>query len=438
MGDVTILHASTLRRRAQVGNEASITSEDEHSDDGDDGEDWDDTRRFEADMINLDDATACTKAMSMLLRPELVSPDIYACRGGCDRAWYCSPACADHDWIYGGHCLLCLGGGQPVPSTVSTPPTPTWLRSAAAPSTTSPPPPPWMQHLDPDGQPRPQHVNKLKTYVEHCYSYNETLLLAGQVVCGTMARAMADVTDEKDQREDFSPNVKRAKVLKSSSTKPTPTPLIDRIRVALAPFRFAHKGMWWDQVALPPDVAEEVDNGHPAAEEDFRAMMGRLAFDSAKYLKDILWMLPRDAQKLVDGYLIGALMSLFELNNLELQIRPSPTTTTSNTNYISNVRGTAFYGLHSCINHSCDPTLMVDWGDQRGEADATAVLRVLAPVPSGTELTVSYIDMDDDYDVYERQETLADYGFVCHCHLCKEQRKEGHRGADRPTRDAPR
>ena len=71
MGDVTILHASTIRRRAQVGNEASIKSEDEHSDDGDDGEDWDDTRRFEADMINLDDATACTKAMSMLLRPEL-------------------------------------------------------------------------------------------------------------------------------------------------------------------------------------------------------------------------------------------------------------------------------------------------------------------------------------------------------------------------------
>jgi hypothetical protein len=45
-----------------------------------------------------------------------------------------------------------------------------------------------------------------------------------------------------------------------------------------------------------------------------------------------------------------------------------------------------------------------------------AIIQTLRPVSAGTELTVSYIDENDDYE--ERQKQLQDYGFECTCAKC--------------------
>jgi hypothetical protein len=45
-----------------------------------------------------------------------------------------------------------------------------------------------------------------------------------------------------------------------------------------------------------------------------------------------------------------------------------------------------------------------------------AIIQTLKRVSAGTELTVSYIDENEDYE--ERQKQLQDYGFECTCAKC--------------------
>ncbi|PNH04170.1 Histone-lysine N-methyltransferase ATXR2 [Tetrabaena socialis] len=72
----------------------------------------------------------------------------------------------------------------------------------------------------------------------------------------------------------------------------------------------------------------------------------------------------------------------------------------------------------SCINHSCDPnaTAAADSGDR------TATLLAQRPIPAGSEVLLSYIDVSLPYK--QRQAELRDYGFVCRCGRCAAEAAE--------------
>eukprot|EP00798_Chlamydomonas_sp_ICE-L_P030340 gene30340-35340_t len=142
----------------------------------------------------------------------------------------------------------------------------------------------------------------------------------------------------------------------------------------------------------------------------------------------------------------GAVVGMFELNNLALTV-PSPVEEyfllidalpedkkeaamkvtqplldALDKAYDTPAEGTAFYALQSCANHSCVPQATAE-GEPTGEVSILA----LSDSPAGSEVTISYIDMDEEgkpLGFRERRRMLRDYGFECDCQLCEKQREK--------------
>lgn len=74
--------------------------------------------------------------------------------------------------------------------------------------------------------------------------------------------------------------------------------------------------------------------------------------------------------------------------------------------------------LSSLINHSCTPNAVVVY------AGATLALRSLAFIPTGTELSISYIDNTDPTS-RRQSEVQNRYFFTCTCPSCKANSTEG-------------
>lgn len=92
--------------------------------------------------------------------------------------------------------------------------------------------------------------------------------------------------------------------------------------------------------------------------------------------------------------------------------------------YDTPAEGSGFFALHSCINHSCAPNAAAE-----GEPDGGAAFVSLRPIAAGEEITLSYID--EEAPRRDRQRALADYGFVCACARCEEEKPRaggGRRG----------
>jgi len=86
--------------------------------------------------------------------------------------------------------------------------------------------------------------------------------------------------------------------------------------------------------------------------------------------------------------------------------------------------GVSHYSIATKMNHSCDPNVILvyktrGWGRYHPLVAYVVALKDIAP---GEELTISYTTSEDSYE--ERQAALANYGFVCTCSKCK-QEKEG-------------
>ena len=80
--------------------------------------------------------------------------------------------------------------------------------------------------------------------------------------------------------------------------------------------------------------------------------------------------------------------------------------------------GTALFSVQSGLNHDCDPN-SEPFKDER---DITGACTIVArrDIAAGEEITISYLD-DDDKSRDERQDALADYGFVCRCDRCENE-----------------
>jgi len=84
--------------------------------------------------------------------------------------------------------------------------------------------------------------------------------------------------------------------------------------------------------------------------------------------------------------------------------------------------GAAFYLKICKINHSCEPNVRIQTAAHA--AGCGLGLRAqaisLRPIAAGEELTQSYIDQNLPFE--KRQQALKDYGFMCTCSKCREQR----------------
>ena len=81
--------------------------------------------------------------------------------------------------------------------------------------------------------------------------------------------------------------------------------------------------------------------------------------------------------------------------------------------------GTAFFLTICKVNHSCEPNMFVRYTcvDKFGVCAEAVSMKCIA---EREELVQSYVDQTLPYQ--ERQESLADYGFICTCSLCSAQK----------------
>lgn len=70
-------------------------------------------------------------------------------------------------------------------------------------------------------------------------------------------------------------------------------------------------------------------------------------------------------------------------------------------------------GLASCFNHSCEPNVLISCGATNEVAFVAG-----APIPLGTELCISYLDVDQPREA-RRELLLHKYGFECDCARCQ-------------------
>lgn len=202
-----------------------------------------------------------------------------------------------------------------------------------------------------------------------------------------------------------------------------------------SPYKYAWKSVWWDCIE-PPEDAEDVDL--------FRDELRCMALESLDLLRTgmSLWEggnVPAAFPELFHLDLWSNIIGMFELNNLSIYVSspsqmwlahlhelPKEDFESLQDEYKTVMEavdaladagacdGNGFYSIQSCANHSCNPNTHVFKRSQ--DIDGRAVLIALRDISVGEEITISYINEDDEYE--ERQKALRDYGFVCHCDLC--------------------
>lgn len=206
------------------------------------------------------------------------------------------------------------------------------------------------------------------------------------------------------------------------------------LQEAWAPFACGHKGIWWEILSRPDDVAEGEE------EAEFRSSLKELAFDSLELLRAALPARAAAHPELFSLEVYASVMGLFELNNLALVVDSpvenyflevdelpegpekdaveavtQPLLDALDKDYSLPLEGNAFYGLQSLLNHDCDPNCYAFKRDTDVNGDAVILAR--RGIEEGEELTISYCE--EAATLKERRAALADYGFVCTCTKCE-------------------
>lgn len=290
-------------------------------------------------------------------------PALVSCPGGCDEVHYCSGKCAQEAW-QAYHSILCVA--------------------------------------------KAENPAKMVEFRAHADETNDIFNLAAMVVAKTVLTSLKHVGAGLSDEE--------------------------ALQRAWEPFSMGWKALWWDSVGRPDDVAT-------SEEDDFRKQLQELAEDSLEYLRCAL---PEPAARFPALFTLdvwGSIIGMFELNNLDVSI-PSPVEDyfllideleeperseamqisqplldALDQDYDEPCSGSAFYAVHSCMNHSCDPNTASVVPGKDGEAQA--IIQCLKPIAKGEELTISYIDLDATWE--ERQDMLSDYGFRCACKRCRQE-----------------
>jgi hypothetical protein len=250
-------------------------------------------------------------------------------------------------------------------------------------------------------------------FIEHAKDTNDIFILAAKVVAMVTENASLALSDAGNDMT-----------------------FLEALKVAWEPFSRVQKAIWWDIVAIPSDV-EEKD------EESFRQQLIELASDSLELLCKA-W--PDRAQAFPGLFSLpvwGAIVGMFELNNLELVVespvenyflavdgladenqkmailpQTQPFLDALDVKYDIPCLGTALFALQSNCNHDCDPNCH-PFKDET-DINGSCVLVARKPIRKGEELTISYLE-DDQMDWGRRQDALSDYGFVCRCARCESE-----------------
>ena len=257
-------------------------------------------------------------------------------------------------------------------------------------------------------------ASMMHQFIEHAKDTNDIFILAAKVVAMVTENASLALSDASN-------NI---------------TFLGEALEVAWEPFSRVQKAIWWDIVAIPSDV-EEKD------EESFRQQLIELASGSLELLCKA-W--PDRAQAFPGLFSLpvwGAIVGMFELNNLELVVespvenyflavdgladenqkmtilpQTQPFLDALDVKYDIPCLGTALFALQSNCNHDCDPNCH-PFKDET-DINGSCVLVARKPIRKGEELTISYLE-DDQLDWSSRQDALSDYGFVCRCARCESE-----------------
>ncbi|KAL5730979.1 Histone-lysine N-methyltransferase atxr2 [Ranunculus cassubicifolius] len=305
-------------------------------------------------------------------------PSAVPCSGQCEEAYYCSKLCAEADWAE-FHSLLCPG--------------------------------------DRSG---PECREALLKFIEHANGTNDVFYLAAKAISSTILRY------RKIKKARFQGQEKNKELIGSANT-------FSILSEAWKPISMGYKKRWWDCVALPGDVDDEAS---------FRGQMRDLAFESLQLLKEAIF--DEECAPLFSLEIYGHIIGMFELNNLDLVVASPvedyflyiedlqeeqkehaekatrPYLDALGDEYSICCDGSAFFPLHSCLNHSCDPNAKAFKRDE--DRDGQAIISAIRPIQKGEEITISYID--EDLPWKERQALLADYGFKCKCSKCLEEEGE--------------
>jgi len=261
----------------------------------------------------------------------------------------------------------------------------------------------------------------IEQFIEHARDTNDIFILAAKVI----AMVTENANQYLEQRREGNLNKEEEKML-----------LNEALEKAWEPFSHVQKAIWWDIVAIPADV-EEKD------EEIFRQQLIELASDSLELLCNAWSDRARIFPGLFSLSVWGAIVGMFELNNLELVVESpvenyflavdalqdekqkmailphtQPFLDALDVKYDIPCLGTALFALQSNCNHDCDPNCH-PFKDET-DIDGNCVLVARKPIQRGEEITISYLE-DDQVDWSRRQDALSDYGFVCRCQRCESE-----------------
>ncbi|KAJ9521056.1 hypothetical protein QJQ45_022775 [Haematococcus lacustris] len=402
-------------------------------------------------------------ALRLPLSDTFTLPTPVACRRCCGEV-FCSAGCEAAAWQV-QHCMLCPAG-PPAPGTFcSAASAPSCLAAsgpgpscsaAACPSpsrglgkgysshdhaASSPPAP-----LNPPPAPSVEEEvmglavvrSALPAFAAHAAATNDIFLLAAKAVVQTALaarRLLEQHGQQQQQRAQLHQGTGQEQGEQLASQEACPE-LSSQAALAQAwlPLGVGWKAAWWEAVAVPEDVQDEA-----AFREELRA----LAADSLQLLVAALPGVAAAFPSLLALDTWGALVGLFELNNLGLAV-PSPVEDyfllvdglaegaekeevqrqtgrwldALDRWYDTCCEGTGFYCLQSCANHSCAPSAATE-----GLASGATALLALKDLAPGEEVTLSYIgELEAEggrpLGLKERQAMLRDWGFVCRCSRC--------------------
>eukprot|EP01064_Diplonema_japonicum_P000547 TRINITY_DN10353_c0_g1_i1.p1 TRINITY_DN10353_c0_g1~~TRINITY_DN10353_c0_g1_i1.p1 ORF type:complete len:382 (+),score=75.43 TRINITY_DN10353_c0_g1_i1:652-1797(+) len=191
------------------------------------------------------------------------------------------------------------------------------------------------------------------------------------------------------------------------------------LRHAFRPYVSAERVVWWEGVNENKATVREL-------KQDVRYVVRHLRAVLKRHIPD------RDgvARALFDPVTFSMFMSAYERNNMTVyvaspvhqyaELHPSvPLPDLTKTTCFEPAIGTAYYTLQSCANHSCTPS--IEAATPLEAMSARCCLTALRDVRQGEELTISYVDTEQNEAA--RAEALRDYGFKCTCKRCTRERE---------------
>lgn len=307
-------------------------------------------------------------------------PPEHPCVGGCAENVYCSEKCANEAWT-SDESLMCLGA-----------------RGLA------------------------RDKRALNEFYAHARETNDIFIVAAKAVANMCLRA------REFQRQLEVGDGKATVGARDEAAAET---------FARQPYVAVAHAPWWETVAAPEECEDE------ASELEFRRTLHTIAQDSLDLLRHAWSDAATEYPNLFTLETYGALIGGFELNNLELVVESpvenyflavddapegeekrvitrmtQPLLDALDKDYDIPCLGTALFSVQSGFNHDCDPNAE----PFKDERDITGACTIVArrDIAEGEEITISYLD-DDDKSRDERQDALADYGFVCRCDRCENE-----------------